>query len=184
MRYRIGRAETNDIVINEPTVSREHAELIELGRGFYSIRDLGSSYGTSVRQGADWSLVTAAEVRRDTPLRIGEMETTVAELLRDIDPRAGRSGEGSAAPWATPDPRLSPRARARHPETTHITPDQLAELQALRAEVTAAKPLPAVKAKVPEHAIAANKGFSPWLIAGLAVAVAAALVALLVVLAR
>ena len=119
-RYRIGRAETNDIVLLEPSVSREHAELIRRGRGLFTIRDLGSSYGTAVRQDSDWSLITAMEVRPDTHVRIGEFETTVADLLRDAEPAADRADAPAASPWAAPAPRLSPRARARHPETIYI----------------------------------------------------------------
>ena len=69
-RYRIGRAETNDIVLREPSVSREHAELIKLGGGLFTLRDLGSSYGTSVRHGSDWGLITAADVQFVAKLNI------------------------------------------------------------------------------------------------------------------
>ena len=46
-RYIIGRNVGSDIVINDPSVSRNHAELIVEG-GSASIRDLGSSNGTFV----------------------------------------------------------------------------------------------------------------------------------------
>jgi hypothetical protein len=74
-RYRIGRAETNDIVLEERSVSREHAELVKLNRRTFLLRDLGSTYGTSARQGQDWHLVTAENVDYITPIRIGEIET-------------------------------------------------------------------------------------------------------------
>jgi len=53
-RYRIGRADTNDIVLADSTVSREHAELEELGGGRFRIKDLGSTYGIAIWQGQDW----------------------------------------------------------------------------------------------------------------------------------
>lgn len=119
-RYRIGRADTNDIVLNDPSVSREHAELIKLSRGAFLLKDLGSTFGTSARQGSDWHLVTAENVNYDTPIRIGEFETTVAQLLREVDPLAVYLAAPPTPPWETPEPRLSPDERALHPGTTHI----------------------------------------------------------------
>jgi predicted component of type VI protein secretion system len=118
-RYRIGRAETNDIVLDEPSVSREHAELTKHDRGAFLLRDLGSTYGTSARQGADWHLVTAENVDYDTPLRIGEFETSVARLLREVDPLAVYM-DSTEPPWAAPGSRLTPEEHAQRPETIHI----------------------------------------------------------------
>lgn len=127
-RYRIGRADTNDIVLLKHSVSREHAELTKLSCGIFSLRDLGSSYGTSAKLGSDWTLISVAKVKYDTPIRIGEFDTTVAHLLRDVDPIAVYIDSAPLPPWATPAPRLSPTARAQHPETVHIdwVPDQRA----------------------------------------------------------
>ncbi|HEY7608382.1 MAG TPA: FHA domain-containing protein [Alphaproteobacteria bacterium] len=118
-RFRIGRADTNDIVLDEPSVSREHAELTKLERGAFLLRDLGSTYGTSARQGSDWHLVTAENVDYETPIRIGECETTVAKLLREVDPLAVYM-DSAEPPWVTPGPRLSPDELAHQPETTYV----------------------------------------------------------------
>jgi hypothetical protein len=117
-RYRIGRADTNDIVLEEPSVSREHAELINVSRGLFQLRDLGSTYGTSARHGSDWHLVTAENVNYNTPVRIGKFETTVAHLLREVDPLAVYM-DSPEPPWSTPGSRLSPDARAQRPETVY-----------------------------------------------------------------
>jgi ABC transport system ATP-binding/permease protein len=45
---RIGRARGNDVVVPDPSVSLEHAELFNLGGGRYGLTDLGSHYGTYV----------------------------------------------------------------------------------------------------------------------------------------
>lgn len=147
-RYRIGRADTNDIVLNEVSVSREHAELIKVNRGVFLLKDLGSTYGTSARLGSDWHLVTAENVNYDTPIRIGEFETTVAHLLREIDPLAVYLASSPEPPWETPDSRLSPDARTQHPETTHIGwgPGS-APIPIFPPEVPAARPSPAWKTK-------------------------------------
>jgi hypothetical protein len=116
-RYRIGRAETNDIVLEDGSVSREHAELVKLNRSTFLLRDLGSTYGTSARQGSDWHLVTAENVDYITPIRIGEIETTVAEMLQNLDPLAVYMEERTEPPWIPSSPRLSEDAKAHHPET-------------------------------------------------------------------
>jgi FHA domain-containing protein len=118
-RFRIGRADTNDIVLDEPSVSREHAELAKLEHGAFLLRDLGSTYGTSARQGYDWHLVTAENVDYDTPIRIGSVETTVARLLRNVDPLAVYM-DSSEPPWVMPSSRMSPDEFAHQPETTYV----------------------------------------------------------------
>ena len=138
--YRIGRAETNDIVLREPSVSREHAELVSLGHGLFTLRDLGSSYGTSMRQGSDWTLITAAPVQADTPIRIGEFETTAGDLVRDAAVAAARPPAPAAPAWAAPQPRLSPRARDRHPETIFIAAGSLPAWSAMQREPPPAHP--------------------------------------------
>jgi pSer/pThr/pTyr-binding forkhead associated (FHA) protein len=43
----IGRAPSNDVVIDDPTVSAQHASLTKLPSG-YRLKDLGSSNGTQI----------------------------------------------------------------------------------------------------------------------------------------
>jgi pSer/pThr/pTyr-binding forkhead associated (FHA) protein len=45
---KIGRDNTNDVIINEPRVSRNHAIITNLFNGGYEVKDLGSSNGTFV----------------------------------------------------------------------------------------------------------------------------------------
>ncbi|MDO9254562.1 MAG: FHA domain-containing protein [Bacteroidales bacterium] len=45
---KIGRDKSNDIEINEPRISRNHAIINDLGNGTYEIKDLGSTNGTFV----------------------------------------------------------------------------------------------------------------------------------------
>lgn len=45
---KIGRDKSNDIEINEPRISRNHAIITDLGNGAYEIKDLGSTNGTFV----------------------------------------------------------------------------------------------------------------------------------------
>jgi hypothetical protein len=110
-RYSIGRKSDNDVVIQDATVSRRHAELVEIGRGSYELRDLGSSQGTHVHDGTGWDKIDRREIDSKTPIRFGSYKTTVAELL-DLDsgePRptyrrsAGRGFSLGALPrWVLP----------------------------------------------------------------------------------
>lgn len=180
-RYRIGRAAANDIVLAEPSVSREHAELVKLGRGRYTLRDLGSSYGTSMRQGSDWSLITAAEVNDETPIRIGEFETTAGDLVRDAALAAARPEAPSAPAWSAPEPRLSPRARNRHPETIFIASGSLPPWSAMQREAPPAHPRLAAIAER-WRALPENMRFALALLAGVGVFLAIASIALAVAL--
>jgi hypothetical protein len=64
--------------------------------------------------------VTAENVEYTTPIRIGEVETTAAELLREVDPLAVYMEPPPTPPREKAEPRLSPELRALHPETTHV----------------------------------------------------------------
>jgi hypothetical protein len=79
--YRIGRRTDNDIVIDEPSISRRHAELFDVGDGTYRLRDLESRMGTLVRGPDGWNPIDLVEVDAKTPIRLGNYRTTVAELL-------------------------------------------------------------------------------------------------------
>src|SRR5690242_372488 len=47
-RSSIGRAGSNDIQLDDPMVSRNHAEVVRQPDGSYQVRDLGSRRGTFV----------------------------------------------------------------------------------------------------------------------------------------
>ncbi|MBL0180991.1 MAG: FHA domain-containing protein [Chitinophagaceae bacterium] len=47
---KIGRDNSNDVIINEPGISRNHAIVTDLGNGSYEVKDLGSSNGTFVNR--------------------------------------------------------------------------------------------------------------------------------------
>jgi DNA-binding NtrC family response regulator len=90
---RIGSDASNDLVLDEPTVSALHCELDVSARGAW-IRDDDSSNGTEV----DGLMVREAALRDGSLIRLGN----VSLRFRWASPRAGRSDE----------PR-SPRAESR-----------------------------------------------------------------------
>ena len=80
-RFTIGRSQQNDIVIEDASVSRRHAELRELGGGWYKLVDLGSTHGTHVDRGGVWQKLTVAEVTRGNRVRFGSYLRSVDSLL-------------------------------------------------------------------------------------------------------
>ncbi len=121
-RYKIGRADTNDIVLTDSTVSREHAELVELGEGRFAITDLGSAYGIAIREGDRWASATEAELGAETPLRLGDFETTVADLLRDTDRTVVRPHAPRHAPPRPPEATAPPAEATAPPSADRTSP--------------------------------------------------------------
>ena len=86
----IGRASLNHIVIDQPTVSAQHALLARFGDS-YRLEDLNSTNGTQI----NGVRVNVAEVKDGDKIRFGSV---VAVFLRDVAAkfaerdRVGRSG--------------------------------------------------------------------------------------------
>jgi pSer/pThr/pTyr-binding forkhead associated (FHA) protein len=69
----IGRAPSNQIVIDHPTVSAQHAVLLKTGAS-YSLKDLDSTNGTQIND----ILVTDAELKDGDTLRFGSVRAVFA----------------------------------------------------------------------------------------------------------
>lgn len=94
-RYSIGRDDSNDIVIDDRSVSRRHAELVDRGKGVYQIIDSGSSNGTSCLGEAGWESVISAELDADALVRIGDHDTSVSALLMQAGVTPVRAAGGT-----------------------------------------------------------------------------------------
>jgi len=82
-RLCIGRTNTCEAVIDEPSVSRRHAEILHTSQGWV-IRDLGSTNGTllnGVRLGR-----VDQRLQRNDLIRPGDISLVVAELIDDAEP--------------------------------------------------------------------------------------------------
>lgn len=77
----IGRSKDSDIVIEDETVSRFHAELTETGDGRFYLVDRNSSAGTWRREDGEWIKVRQCFVAAREPLMLGTREITVADML-------------------------------------------------------------------------------------------------------
>lgn len=76
--YMIGRAAYCDMVIDAPTVSREHA-LILHENGIYNLRDLGSSNGTFLNERRLANGLSSV-IRPGDNLRIGKVRLSVSPI--------------------------------------------------------------------------------------------------------
>ncbi|MGH7004181.1 MAG: FHA domain-containing protein [Alphaproteobacteria bacterium] len=129
-RYKIGRSETNEIVIADASISRQHAELAELGEGRFSLTDLGSTYGTKVWQDQGWVAAAETEIRPDTALLFGEFQTTLMDVLSAaqretlglLPQKAPAPSAPVAAPPFVPAAPSVPRTEERRPPVAEAPP--------------------------------------------------------------
>ena len=70
------------LVLDHPTVSQRHAELVVL-QGTYFLTDLGSRNGTWRVRSDGQEPIEADYVAPDEPLRFGEVQTTLEQLFDD-----------------------------------------------------------------------------------------------------
>lgn len=78
----IGRQPDCDIVLGDPTVSRRHAEISEIGPDLYVVVDHGSTSGSFCFEQGGWKRFTSMRLRGTDRLRLGAFESSVGELLR------------------------------------------------------------------------------------------------------
>src|SRR5262245_32167782 len=76
---RIGRAPDNDVVLDYPSVSTNHARIVQDGAGRLVIEDLGSTNGTSLNQAG--ARIQRAEIRPDDHVFFGSFKIPVSRLL-------------------------------------------------------------------------------------------------------
>jgi pSer/pThr/pTyr-binding forkhead associated (FHA) protein len=74
----IGRAPSNQIVIDHPTASAQHAVLLKTGAS-YSLKDLDSTNGTQISD----ILVTDAELKDGDTIRFGSVRAIFAGGYRE-----------------------------------------------------------------------------------------------------
>jgi len=119
-RITIGRSNTNDIILPDPSVSRQHAELRSDGRGRYFLIDLDSTNGTYVRDGGAWVRIRQGFVAADERVQFGELVTTLGTLLGNgaataEDEHAGEPEPRDDAIDETPPPSLALPDERREP---------------------------------------------------------------------
>jgi pSer/pThr/pTyr-binding forkhead associated (FHA) protein len=91
--WSVGRSEENDIVVQDPNVSRRHAKLVRSENGFV-VEDLGSTNGTLL----DGAPIDRERIESGDELTFGEI---TARFVRRMDgpsssPRRGQDFDDSA----------------------------------------------------------------------------------------
>ncbi len=97
----IGRSPSADVVIADASLAPHHAELVVTDDGRFYVTDCATDAGTWVRgeAAAGWQPVRQGFVRPDQPLRLGDHECTVDDLLRrhrGAPADASPGGDGAA----------------------------------------------------------------------------------------
>ena len=112
--YLIGRSGEADIVLEDMSVSRLHAELVAGGDGAWYLTDRASSGGTYRLDAEGWAPIRQEYVHPGERLRFGRFECTLDDLLRGLSPGSVAASEAVASsPATTPEPL--PQGDAPHP---------------------------------------------------------------------
>ena len=80
-RLKVGRAADNDIILENLTVSRHHAEIVCRPDGLYEVSDIGSTVGTFVLNNGEWQQFSQATVTGDEQLSFGHQKATAGQLV-------------------------------------------------------------------------------------------------------
>ncbi|MCC6804970.1 MAG: FHA domain-containing protein [Anaerolineae bacterium] len=113
----LGRDITNDIVINDPEVSRHHMRLTR-GAGGFTIEDLGSTNGTFVNGPR---LTGARPLRAGDMVGLGETVTLAYEMSVGAAPEAAEPPSGGTV--ASQPQRSAPQYPSQQPQYSY-TPQQ------------------------------------------------------------
>jgi predicted component of type VI protein secretion system len=119
----VGRSKDSDVVIADPSVSRQHAQLVVKSEADIVLFDCQSKFGTFVRRDGKWRAITSSPVGMDDNVRVGRHETTVRKILSDVREQAARaespkSGRAAEVPPVKPVPMRT--IVERDPETGEI----------------------------------------------------------------
>jgi len=121
----LGRDITNDIVINDPEVSRHHARLIRTPAG-YTFEDLRSTNGSFINR---QRLSTPYQLTNGDLIGLGETITVVYEVVGEgaaatmVAP-AGSSGAPAPSPAPASAPASAPRSSVAPPAPAEPMADE------------------------------------------------------------
>ena len=120
--YVIGRSSFADVVLADESVAPRHAEVVVTDDGRFHVTDCATATGTwrcvAIRDSGDavqpplWEPVRQAFVLSDEPLRLGEHQCTLKDLLGMAAERPSDPGARPAAPAAAAAEAV-PRVRGR-----------------------------------------------------------------------
>jgi predicted component of type VI protein secretion system len=112
----VGREDGADVVIDNPSVSRRHAE-IRLGNDGWEVQDLGSSNGTFIR---GTKIEGAEKIGLGDEIGFGKFSIVFGKALGD--------GEHPVSSAGAPVAKAKPSTMGRAEGTMHINPHEVREL--------------------------------------------------------
>ncbi len=141
----LGRDITNDIVINDPEVSRHHLRMTR-GAGGFTLEDLGSTNGTFVN---GQRLTGARPLRPGDMVGLGETVTLSYEVLASSAASEGGAQGTIASPsqrgaqaYQPPQNNYPPQASPYQPPQQPAAQSPYGQPQAAYSPVTPAQPAP------------------------------------------
>ena len=121
--YTVGRERSCDVQLDDPSVSRRHAEVVRLSGGRLYVTDRATTNRTCVFDGAGWRAIRQVFLEPGGRVRFGKVEMTAGRLdamcPQASPPRAVAGGGADSAPTGEdlPDPR---KGLVRDPKTGEI----------------------------------------------------------------
>ena len=105
--YKIGRNSDMDIRIDDPTVSRIHAELVVTANGEFYLTDCGSSGGSYVARNGEWIPIRQEFISPTDAILLGRYQTTAPQLIAMVarDDNKGDDHSGEEKPPTNDLPR-------------------------------------------------------------------------------
>lgn len=95
---KIGRSHTNDCVLDNPTVSRNHAVIeVDFNEQHARLRDLNSKHGTYVN-GSSKCITTEVKITRSDTLRFGSETITLGGILEKANKTVIRQPDSNSQP--------------------------------------------------------------------------------------
>ena len=126
----IGRHQDCDLVLNDTSVSRRHAEVVPMSEGHYYITDRNSTGGTFVYSDSGWEQIRQRFVKATDRLRLGnhEIDASRLGLLCRLPGKGGVADTGDSSPQVAsgvanpaPDDGLDPsKGLMRDPVTGEV----------------------------------------------------------------
>lgn len=125
--YLVGRERSCDVQLDDPSVSRYHAEVVRLPGERLYVTDRATTNRTSILDGGGWSAIRQAFLEPGGRVRFGDVEMSAGRLdamcTQAGTPGAATAGSADAPPMAEnpPDPRMG---LVRDPQTGEIVERQ------------------------------------------------------------
>tara|TARA_R110002096_G_scaffold67332_7_gene163332 strand:+ start:10549 stop:10968 length:420 start_codon:yes stop_codon:yes gene_type:complete len=108
---------------DQDAVSRQHLEITDTGGRDFLVVDISGQNGTEIWENGDWVPINQGNVRRDTPLRLGQQyQTSVGDLLDLIAPPLHSPEDPPAAP-PEPEPPAQPSPAPRQGGGAYLDPE-------------------------------------------------------------